>query len=58
MAALRDRFFAYLADHPDGVRLVEIQRQFWLSRLGSAQVVRNLIKEWKARKQDLLYFAT
>ena len=57
-AALRDRVFAYLADHPDGVRLVEIERQFGLSRLESSRLVRNLKKEGKSRKQNLLYFAT
>ncbi|MBI4339450.1 MAG: hypothetical protein HY680_05805 [Chloroflexi bacterium] len=58
IAALRDRVFAFLADRPDGVRLVQIERQFGLNRLVSSRVVRSLINEGKSKKQDLLYFAT
>jgi len=57
LAALRDRVFAYVADHPDGVRLVEIEGTFKLNRLESSRVVRSLIEEGKAKREDRLYFA-
>jgi hypothetical protein len=55
--ALQDRVFGYLADHPDGVRLVAIEQEFRLNRLESNRVVRFLIEEGKAEKQGRVYFA-
>lgn len=54
---LLDQVFAYLADHPDGTRLVELEREFGLNRLESGRVVRSLIDDGKVEKRDLLYFA-
>ncbi len=56
-AALRERVVSLLADHPDGVRLVEIEQQFGLNRFESQRVVNSLIEEGKARRRDRLYFA-
>ena len=55
---LAGRVFEYLANHPDGRRLTELQQEFGLGRFQAARVVKNLINEGKARKQNLLYFAT
>ena len=55
--ALRDQVFEYLASHPDGTRLVELEREFWLPRLQMARVIKSLIEENKAEKRGPLYFA-
>jgi len=54
---LRDRVFAYLADHPDGTRLVELEEEFGVARIQAARVVRELMDDNKVEKRDLLYFA-
>jgi len=54
---LRDRLFAYLANHPDGVRLVELEEEFCLARIQIARVLRELMDDIKVEKRDLLYFA-
>ena len=57
IADLSQRVFGYLADHPDGVRLTEIEGEFGLGRFQAARVVRHLIDEGNTDKRDLLYFA-
>lgn len=57
-AALPDRVFAYLADHPDGVGLMEIERRFQLGRPEASRVLKSLMGEGKSKKQGLLYVAT
>jgi len=57
VAELRDRVFAYLADHPDGTRLVELEEEFGLTRIEMARVIRALIDDNKVEKLELLYFA-
>jgi len=54
---IRDRAFEYLANHPDGTRLVEMEQEFGLARIKIARVLRNLIDENKVEKRDMLYFA-
>jgi hypothetical protein len=55
-AALRERVVSLLADHPDGVRLVEIEQQFGLNRFDSTRVVHSLMEDGKVRRRDRLYF--
>ena len=57
VGALRDRVFAYLADHPDGTKLVELEVEFGVSRIEMARVLRNLMDNNKVEKRELLYFA-
>ena len=57
IAVLRDQVFEYLANHPDGTRLVELEGEFGLARIQMARVVRNLTDENKVEKRGLLYFA-
>ena len=54
---LRNRVFAYLADHPNGIRLVELEAEFGVSRIEMARVVRVLMDNKKTEKHELLYFA-
>ena len=54
---LRDRVFAYLADHPDGTKLVELEGEFGLARIQIAKVIRELMDDNKVEKHNLLYFA-
>lgn len=54
---LRDRIFAYLADHPDGTKLAELESEFGVSRIEMARVVRALMDDNKAEKRELFYFA-
>lgn len=56
--ALGDRVFQYLANHPDGARLTEIEREFGVGRLQAGRVMRHLMDEGKAEKRDYCYFAT
>ena len=57
IAVVRDQVFEYLANHPDGTRLVELEEEFGLARIQMARVVRNLTDENKVEKRGLLYFA-
>ena len=57
IADIRDRVFEYLANHPDGTRLVELEQEFGLARIQIAKVVRSLMDENKVEKRELLYFA-
>lgn len=51
------RLFEYLAQHPDGTRLAELQEQFGMKRFEATRTVRRLMDEGKVEKRDLLYFA-
>jgi len=55
---LRSRVFWFLADDPNGVRLVEIERRFRLSRLEASRVVKSLIGDGKVKKRERFYYAT
>ena len=54
---VRDSVFAYLDDHPDGVRLTELEEEFGLARVQMARIVRELMDDNLVEKRDLLYFA-
>ena len=56
-AALREQVFEYLANHPDGTKLVELAEEFGVARIQIGKVIRNLMDENKVEKRDLLYFA-
>ena len=58
--ALVPAVFAFLADRPDGVRLVELEEHFGIPRIRLALLVNRLIEGNKARKDEerKLYFAT
>ncbi len=56
-AALREQVFEYLANHPDGTKLVELAEEFSVARIQIGKVIRNLMDENKVEKRDLLYFA-
>lgn len=55
--SLAERIFAFLVEHPDGVRLTEIETKFELGRLQAARLVNGMIEDGKVRKRDLFYFA-
>ncbi|MBI4317322.1 MAG: hypothetical protein HY675_02435 [Chloroflexi bacterium] len=52
--------FSYLADHPDGVRLIELEAHFGTPRIRLVPTITRLIEQNKARKDEelKLYFAT
>ncbi len=54
---LTNRVFEYLANHPDGTRLTQLEEEFKLNRFQAARVVRHLIDEGKTEKLGLLYLA-
>lgn len=54
---IRHRIFEYLANHPDGTRLVELEQEFGVARIKVARLLKNLMDENKVEKQELLYFA-
>ncbi|MBI4201119.1 MAG: hypothetical protein HY531_02370 [Chloroflexi bacterium] len=49
--------FEYLASHPDGTRLTEIDHNFHLGRPQAAGSLRKLMNEGKVEKRGALYFA-
>jgi hypothetical protein len=57
IVALQDRVFAYLANHPDGRKLVELEQEFGVARIQMARVLRILMDENKIDKREGLYFA-
>jgi len=57
VAEFQRRVFEYLADHPDGTRMVELEREFGMARIQMARILKNLISDSKVEKRDLLYFA-
>ena len=56
-AALREQVFEYLANHPDGAKLVELAEEFGVARIQIGKVIRSLMDENKVEKRVLLYFA-
>jgi len=54
---LRDRVFEYLANRPDGTRLVELEQEFGVARIQMAKQLRSLMDENKVEKRELFYFA-
>jgi len=57
IAALEDRVFERLANHPDGTRLVELEQEFGVARIQMARVLKSLMNENKVGKREGLYFA-
>ena len=55
--ALSGQVFAYLADHPDGTRMTELEEEFGIARIQMARLLKELMEENKAEKRDMLYFA-
>ena len=56
-ATLRDVVIGYLADHPNGARLTDMEREFGMARIQIAAALRGLIDDNKVQKRDLVYFA-
>ncbi len=56
-ADLSDGVFAYLADHPDGARMTELEEEFGTARIQMAQILKGLMDENKVEKRDMDYFA-
>ena len=54
---LRDRIFVYLADHPDGTKLPELEEEFGVARILIARVIRELMDDNLVTKRELLYYA-
>ena len=55
-AALNDQVLAYLADHPDGTRMTELEEEFGVARIKMARFLKGLMEDNKAEKRDMLYF--
>jgi hypothetical protein len=54
---LGGRLFEYLANHPDGTKMAELEQEFGVARIQMAKVVRSLMDENKVEKRELYYFA-
>jgi len=54
---LHDRVFAYLANHPNGTKLTELEEEFGVARSQMARVVRELMDSNKIEKREQFYFA-
>ena len=55
-ANLNDRACEYLAKHPDGTKMTELEQEFGLTRFQMTRVLKNLMDEDKVEKRELLYF--
>jgi hypothetical protein len=56
-AALRGQIFEYLANHPDGAKITELEQEFGLARIQMARLLKDLRDENKVEKRELYYFA-
>ena len=55
--ALRQRVFEYLADHPNGTKMAELELQFGQARIQMVKIIKGLMDENKVEKRDFFYFA-
>jgi hypothetical protein len=57
---LQERIFTFLARHPNGVKIHDIERQFHASRAGIGHALDQLIEQNRARKDEFreIFFAT
>jgi len=54
---LRNRVFEYLANHPDGTKMTELEQEFSVARIQMAKLLKDLADENKVAKRNSLYFA-
>jgi hypothetical protein len=54
---LRDVIFSYLAEHPDGARLAQMEQDLGMARIKLAGEIRSLMEDQKIQKREMLYFA-
>ncbi|MDO8613649.1 MAG: hypothetical protein Q7R32_12635, partial [Dehalococcoidia bacterium] len=54
---LGDVIFTYLAEHPGGARLAQMEHDLGMARIKLAGEMRSLIDEKKVQKREMLYFA-
>jgi hypothetical protein len=57
IAALQERVFEYLANHPDGRRLVELEQKFGVARIQMARALKDLTNQNRVQKLEGVYFA-
>lgn len=55
---LHDSLYAYLVEHPEGARMVRLERDFDMPRIHIWRVLKDLVDNGKVEKQDKLYLAT
>ncbi len=53
---LNNKVLSYLASHPDGTKLVELEEELGITRIQLDDITRTLINDKKVEKRDLLYF--
>jgi len=56
-ATLHNQVFQYLANHPDGTKLVKLEKEFGVARIKMARVLKDIMDEGEVKKRDLHYFA-
>lgn len=54
---LGNKIFAYIADHPDGVRVRELEEQLGVNHFKVMRALRSLREESRVQKEGGLYFA-
>jgi hypothetical protein len=54
---LCNRVFEYLANHPDGTKMTELEQEFSVARIQMAKLLKDLADENKVAKRNSLYFA-
>ncbi len=53
---LSNKILTYLASHPNGTKLVELEEELGVTRIQLDDITRTLINAKKVGKRDLLYF--
>ena len=55
--AVKDMVFEYVASHPDGVNVPDLEEDFGLGRKKVEKTLKRLVKDGKVEERDDLYFA-
>jgi len=53
----RGLVFEYLANHPGGTKMTELEKEFGLARIQMAKLLKALMNENKVEKRELFYYA-
>lgn len=56
-ATLGEKLLEFLAKHPKGAKMTQLEQKFGLARIQMAKVIKALMDENRVEKRDLFYFA-
>ncbi len=53
---LEEQILTLINEHPEGIKLTEIEKALGVARIKAGNITRVLVDEGKVRKEGLLYF--